>query len=87
MHIFSFIRVFAIPELRLILKNRLSIILIFIVMLLSLWTIGFSVASKQYLADRMESPFVTYLTIEIPRDVALEDEFEDKWLKWNPVLN
>lgn len=76
MHIFSFIRVFAIPELRLILKNRLSIILIFIVMLLSLWTIGFSVASKQYLADRMESPFVTYLTIEIPRDVALKDEFE-----------
>lgn len=50
--------------------------MIFIVMLLSLWTIGFSVASKQYLADRMESPFVTYLTIEIPRDVALKDEFE-----------
>ena len=45
-------------------------------MLLSLWTIGFSVASKQYLADRMESPFVTYLTIEIPRDIALNDEFE-----------
>ena len=79
MHIYSFIRVFAFPELRSIIKNKLSLVLIFLVMLLSLWAIGFSVASKQYLADRMESPFVTYLTIEIPQKIALEDEFEQNY--------
>lgn len=79
MHIYSFIRVFALPELRSILKNKFALIVIFLVMLLSLWTIGFSVASQRYLADRMESPFVTYLTIEIPREIALDDRFEQNY--------
>ena len=77
MNIRSFIIVFAIPELKAILSQWKGIMLLFIVVLVSFLSIGFSSGSEEYLKNKMDSPFVKFLGIELPYFKAQNSEFID----------
>lgn len=66
----SFYKIFGFPELLSIVKNWYAMVLILVVSYFSLWSIGFSNASRDHLAEKMKSPFVEYLSIEIPYKFA-----------------
>lgn len=74
MHIPSFIKAFFIPELRAIVSKTLMIIGTVLVMSLALWSIGFSNGASEFLKDKMDSPFIKFLSIEIPNSKYIEIE-------------
>ena len=75
MEIKSFVKSFGKPELKSIINNWSSLLLILVVSYLSLWSMGFSRASRTYLSDKMNSPFVEYLSIELEYRLARDDDF------------
>lgn len=77
MNIRSFIKVFAVPELKAFLSKWKGIMLLFIVVFVSFWSIGFSSGSEEYLKNKMDSPFVKFLGIELPYFKAQNSEFID----------
>tara|TARA_B100000780_G_scaffold279200_1_gene256416 strand:- start:3488 stop:5035 length:1548 start_codon:yes stop_codon:yes gene_type:complete len=68
MDIKSFLKCFGYPELKSLLSNRFGIAVIVIISVISFWAIGFSKGSKAYLKEKMDSPFVKYVSVEIPND-------------------
>lgn len=77
MDIGSFTSVFAKPELKAILSKWKGILLLFFVVLMSFWSIGFSLGSEQYLKSKMDSPFVKFLGIDLPYTKAQNKDFVD----------
>tara|TARA_B100000780_G_scaffold133625_1_gene93723 strand:- start:3134 stop:4672 length:1539 start_codon:yes stop_codon:yes gene_type:complete len=75
-HIKTFFKNFGLPEFQSIVKNRSAIFLMLVISYLSLWSIGFSKASTDYLSEKMNSPFVEYISIEIPHELASKPDFE-----------
>ena len=59
-------RIFGWPELKAILSNWKGVFMMLVITLSSFWAIGFSRGSEEYLKVKMESPFVTFVGIEIP---------------------
>ena len=69
MHRSTFISGFFTPELKTFLRKKWVLLLSLLLMILSLWTIGFNNGSRDLLKDRMESPFIKFLTIDITSKV------------------
>lgn len=65
MHWSPFISGFFTPELKTFLRKKWVLLLSLLLMILSLWTIGFNNGSRDLLKDRMESPFIKFLSIDI----------------------
>jgi hypothetical protein len=83
----NFFKKFFKPEFKSIAgKNNLNLVLLIMIILLSLLTIGFGEGAKIYLAEKMNSPFVSFINVTIPpslmSDVNVddkEDKFADKY--------
>ena len=64
MHWSPFISGFFAPELKTFLRKKWVLLLSLLLMILSLWTIGFNNGSKELLKDRMESPFIKFVSFD-----------------------
>jgi hypothetical protein len=73
MHKVSFIKGFILPEFRALIENKWKLLFLFFVVFLSFWGIGFSHAIKLYLKQKMDNPFVKFITINIPMGINLND--------------
>lgn len=69
MHFKSFIEQFFLPELRSFLNKWPVILGVIGVMTLALWSIGFSQGSSDFLASKMDSPFIRFLNINLPLSI------------------
>ena len=68
----SFLKVFAIPEFIQLISNKGKLFLVWIIIFVSLWAIGFSSALKIHLKEKMDSPFVKFISIKINNSVNVE---------------
>ena len=72
----AFYNKFLSPEFKSIAGKRYSnFLLLILILLLSILTIGFGEGAKQYLAKKMDSPFVSFISVVIPdEDMVLSDQ-------------
>tara|TARA_B110000902_G_scaffold266887_1_gene356689 strand:- start:1786 stop:3270 length:1485 start_codon:yes stop_codon:yes gene_type:complete len=75
MEIRSYINVFAKNEFNTVVAGGKKLIILIIVSTISLWSIGFSSGASKFLKNKMDSPFVKFLTIEIPADKAEDSSY------------
>jgi len=72
MHLISFIKIFAIPELKSILKRIWLLLFLLIVVIAALWSIGFSNGTLSFLKAKMDNPFIKFVSVVLPHN------FDDK---------
>ena len=72
MHILSFIKIFALPELKSILKRIWLLLFLLIVVVAALWSIGFSKGTLSFLKAKMDNPFIKFVSVVLPHN------FDDK---------
>lgn len=72
MHIVSFIKIFAYPELKSILKRIWLLLFLLIVVIAALWSIGFSNGTLTFLKAKMDNPFIKFVSVVLPHN------FDDK---------
>lgn len=84
----SFITVFGKSELKSILAKWQPMTLLVLVVILALWCIGFSSGAEKYLRQKMDSPFVKFLSVDLDYYKATDQEFMDTLeVKLNRQLN
>jgi hypothetical protein len=66
MHLLSFIKVFGIPELKSLLKRWMLLSLLLLIVICSLWCIGFSTGTGAFLKLKMDNPFIKFISVVIP---------------------
>jgi hypothetical protein len=62
----SFIRLFGWPEMKAILVKWKLLLFLLLMVILSFWCLGFSNGAQQFLKEKMDSPFVRFLSINLP---------------------
>jgi hypothetical protein len=72
MHLISFIKIFALPELKSILKRIWLLLFLLIVVIAALWSIGFSNGTLSFLKAKMDNPFIKFVSVVLPHN------FDDK---------
>ncbi len=77
MKINSFIKVFAFPEFIQLINNKGKLLLVWFIVFVSLWAIGFSNSIKIHLKEKMDSPFVKFISIKINSNVNIENVTAD----------
>lgn len=78
MHFKSFFQQFFVPELRSFLAKVGMIIGVIGIMFLSLWSIGFSEGTALFLKDRMDSPFIKFLSVNLPGSIEGKPNYQAK---------
>ncbi len=76
MHILSFIKIFAIPELKSILKRIWLLLFLLIVVVAALWSIGFSSGTLRYLKTKMDNPFIKFVSVVLPNNYDDKNDFK-----------
>lgn len=66
MNLRGYLKTFFVPELKAIIYRWWLLLILVLILALALWSIGFSRGTSQVLAERMNSPFVRFLSIPIP---------------------
>ena len=78
----SFIQVFGLPELNSIMKNWMGMLFLLFMVVLSFWCIGFSAGSDRHLEEKMNSPFVRFVSVELPTEISYNEEKMESLEKW-----
>jgi hypothetical protein len=76
MHILSFIRIFAFPELKSIFKRIWLLLFLLIVVVAALWSIGFSNGTMNYLKTKMDNPFIKFVSVVVPYNYNDKSDFK-----------
>jgi hypothetical protein len=76
MHILSFIKIFALPELKSILKRIWLLLFLLIVIVAALWSIGFSNGTLSFLKAKMDNPFIKFVSIVVPYNYNDKNDFK-----------
>ncbi|PTM04332.1 MAG: hypothetical protein DA405_07655 [Bacteroidetes bacterium] len=76
MHFKSFFQQFFIPELRSFLVKLGMILGVISIMFLSLWSIGFSEGTSRFLKERMDSPFIKFLSVNLPGSIENRPNYQ-----------
>ena len=69
----TFIKVFVINEFSTVVSGGRKFFVLILVSIIALWSIGFSAGTGQYLKRKMDSPFVKFLTVDIPQEKQLKN--------------
>lgn len=77
----SFFKVFLWPEFLAIVSKWSRIVSLLVVVAISLWSIGFSQASSKILQERMNSPFIKFLTVTLPYNWLNENDNLDRLMR------
>lgn len=72
----TYIKLFSIREFSLITNRGKKFILLVLVATVSLWAIGFSSGASELLREKMESPFVKFLEVDIPATKADDNKYQ-----------
>jgi hypothetical protein len=76
MHILSFVKVFAVPELKAILKRIWLLIFLLLIVVAALWSIGFSKGTLAFLKAKMDNPFIKFVSVTIPHNFNDENSYK-----------
>jgi hypothetical protein len=71
----TYFKVFARNEFSTVVSGGRKFIILILISVISLWSIGFSAGTSKYLKDKMDSPFVKFLTVDIPMNKATRDSY------------
>tara|TARA_B100000780_G_scaffold278335_1_gene251515 strand:- start:54 stop:1547 length:1494 start_codon:yes stop_codon:yes gene_type:complete len=74
----TYIKLFSFREFKTITNNGKKFILLILVSTISLWSIGFSSGAAALLKEKMDSPFVKFLAVDIPSAMADDRLFKAK---------
>ena len=83
-------KVFARNEFKSVVSGGRKFILLILIAIVSLWSIGFSSGTSKYLKDKMDSPFVKFLNVDIPSKLAQKQSYIDelkKVMKQDSIVN
>lgn len=78
MHFKSFFEQFFLPELRSFLRKWTMILGVIAIMSLALWSIGFSAGSSSFLEERMDSPFIRFLSVNLPNFIDGQANYQER---------
>ena len=78
MELKTYIRVFAKNEFISVVSGGRKFILLILIASVSLWSIGFSSGASRYLKTKMDSPFVKFLKVDIPFQLAQKQSYIDE---------
>lgn len=81
MHFKSFFEQFFLPELKSFLAKWAMIMGVIAIMMLSLWSIGFSEGTSNFLKERMDSPFIKFLSVNLPGSIPEKPNYQEKLRK------
>ena len=73
MNLSSFYKVFIKPEFKTLLGKKWKIILLILIVSSSFWGLGLSNAIKYYLKQKMDNPFVKFVTINLPMKADINE--------------
>jgi ABC-type antimicrobial peptide transport system permease subunit len=76
MHIQSFIKIFAYPELKSILKRIWLLLFLLIIVVAALWSIGFSKGTLSFLKAKMDNPFIKFVSVVLPNNFDDKNDFK-----------
>lgn len=65
------------PEFIQLINNKGKLLLVWFIVFISLWAIGFSNSVKFHLKEKMDSPFVKFISIKISSNVNVENVTAD----------
>lgn len=71
----TYFKVFARNEFSTVVSGGRKFIILILISVISLWSIGFSSGTSKYLGKKMDSPFVKFLTVDIPMEKATVDSY------------
>ena len=71
----TYFKVFARNEFSTVVSGGRKFIILILISVISLWSIGFSSGTSKYLGKKMDSPFVKFLTVDIPMEKATKDSY------------
>ena len=83
-------KVFARNEFKSVVSGGRKFILLILIAIVSLWSIGFSSGASKYLKEKMDSPFVKFLKVDIPFQLAQKQSYVDelkKVMKQDSIVN
>ena len=83
-------KVFARNEFKSVVSGGRKFILLILIAIISLWSIGFSSGASKYLKEKMDSPFVKFLKVDIPFQLAQKQSYIDelkKVMKQDSIVN
>lgn len=83
-------KVFARNEFKSVVSGGRKFILLILIATVSLWSIGFSSGASQYLKAKMDSPFVKFLKVDIPFQLAQKQSYVQelkKVMKQDSIVN
>ena len=86
----TYIKVFARNEFKSVVSGGRKFILLILIATVSLWSIGFSSGASKYLKEKMDSPFVKFLKVDIPFQLAQKQGYVDelkKVMKQDSIVN
>lgn len=83
-------KVFARNEFKSVVSGGRKLILLILIAMVSLWSIGFSSGASKYLKEKMDSPFVKFLKVDIPFQLAQKQSYIEelkKFMKQDSIVN
>ncbi len=78
MHLKSFHQQFFVPELKSFLAKWAMILGVIGIMFLALWSIGFSSGTAEFLKERMDSPFIKFLSVNLPGSIENRPNYQEE---------
>ena len=83
-------KVFARNEFKSVVSGGRKFILLILIAIISLWSIGFSSGASKYLKEKMDSPLVKFLKVDITFQLAQKQSYIDelkKVMKQDSIVN